>query len=70
MFCSNCGNVVGENTRFCLWPHVNTEDSGTVGLTGLVLLCVGVVVLVFGIKGKSRKERKNGRQSQREELII
>lgn len=40
------------------WPHVNAENSGTVGLAGPVMLGVGVVVLVLGIKEKSRKQRK------------
>jgi hypothetical protein len=40
------------------WPHVNAEDGETTGLAGPVMMGVGVVVLVFGIKKKSRPRNK------------
>ncbi len=36
------------------WPHVNAEDGKTVGITGPIMIGVSVVVLVFGVKKKSR----------------
>jgi hypothetical protein len=41
------------------WPHVNAEDGGTAGFRGPVMMGLGVVVLVFGIKRKSRTRNKN-----------
>ncbi len=40
------------------WPHVNAEDGKTAGFAGPVMAGVGVVVLVFGIKKKSRLRNK------------
>lgn len=40
------------------WPHVNAEDGETTGLAGPVMMGVGVVVLVFEIKKKSRPQNK------------
>ena len=40
------------------WPHVNTEDGGSAGFAGPVMVGVGVLVLVLGIREKSRLRNK------------
>ena len=40
------------------WPHVNTEDGGSAGFAGSVMVGVGVLVLVLGIREKSRLRNK------------
>lgn len=40
------------------WPHVNAEDGGTAGLAGPVMMGAGVVVLVLGLRKKSRPRNK------------
>ena len=35
------------------WPHVNSEDGGTVGLAGPVAMGLGVLVLVLALRKKS-----------------
>ena len=41
------------------WPHVNAEDGKTAGIAGPVMAGAGVVVLVFGVKKKSRLRNKS-----------
>ncbi len=40
------------------WPHVNAEDGGSAGFAGPVMVGVGVLVLVLGIREKSRLRNK------------
>lgn len=35
-----------------IWPHINSEDSGKESLTGPVMVGVGVLIFVLGIKKK------------------
>ena len=41
------------------WPHVSAEDGEPAGFAGSVMAGAGVVVLVFGVKKKSRLRNKN-----------
>lgn len=41
------------------WPHVNAEDGETAGFVGPIMIGVGVVVFVFGVRKISRSRSKN-----------
>jgi len=41
------------------WPHVNAEDGKTAGFAGPIMVGLGVVVLVFGVRKISRSRNKN-----------
>ena len=44
------------------WPHVNAEDSAAAGLTGPVLVGLGILLLVYGMRERHRLRNK-GRQA-------
>ena len=41
------------------WPHVNAEDGKTAGLAGPIMVGLGVVVFVIGVRKTSRSRNKN-----------
>ncbi len=40
------------------WPQVNAEDGGMAGPAGLIMIGIGVVLLVLGVKNKFRRRNK------------
>ncbi|NLO47723.1 MAG: hypothetical protein GX111_05310 [Clostridiales bacterium] len=41
------------------WPHVNAEDGETAVFIGPVMAGLGVMVIVFGLRNKSRSQSKS-----------